>query len=476
MIDQLLQKKVWVNSLLGFIVSCAWIGVWMESWVIWALPLIIVTAWVTIYRYDVFYYLVIALIPFSVEILFTGGIGTDLPTEPLMILLSVIFVVFAIYNSKFIKDKILFHPLTWILILHMAWLCLTMILSQNLMVSLKFLLAKSWYITAFFLMTLVIIRHQNQWRKAMSYLVVTMVLAALYVMVRQAGTGFAFSQVNFIVGPFFRNHVNYGSLICAVIPFAWALFKLNNKTWKQIFYLGLLLFLLIAMYFSYTRATYVAIFVGLLVAAGMRLRILKWLVLCGLVGAVLFVVFMVTSNRYLDYAPDYDKTISHDEFENLIGATARGEDISTMERVYRWVAGMHMVSEKPVFGFGPGNFYFFYKPFAVSSFRTYVSNNPDKSGIHSYYLMTAVEQGIPGLFIFIGLIAFFLLRIEKAYHHCPDRNNKIILVSTLVSFTNILTILLLNDMLETDKVGPIFFFCIGVLVWIDRNHPRYLLK
>jgi O-antigen ligase len=114
----------------------------------------------------------------------------------------------------------------------------------------------------------------------------------------------------------------------------------------------------------------------------------------------------VATEQIPEYAPDFDRTVTHYEFDNLIEATAKGEDISTMERVYRWVAGLHMISEKPVFGFGPGNFYNFYHSYTVTSFETYVSDNPEKSGIHSYYLMTVVEQGFPGLLFFLALSFF----------------------------------------------------------------------
>ena len=70
------------------------------------------------------------------------------------------------------------------------------------------------------------------------------------------------------------------------------------------------------------------------------------------------------------------------------------EDISTMERVYRWVAGVEMVKDKPIFGFGPGTFYSAYKAYTLSSFQTYVSDNVDHSTVHNYFLLTFIEQGL----------------------------------------------------------------------------------
>ncbi|MEM1215959.1 MAG: O-antigen ligase family protein, partial [Bacteroidota bacterium] len=135
------------------------------------------------------------------------------------------------------------------------------------------------------------------------------------------------------------------------------------------------------------------------------------------------------------------------------------------ERLYRWVAAGHMTSERPWLGWGPGNFYNFYKSFTVTSFQTYVSDNPEQSGIHNYYFMLIVEQGLPGLLLFLVLLFYFLIRGEQTYHALaayPDRQRMVLiaLLSTIV----IATFLIINDLIETDKVGPFFFINLAILV------------
>ena len=138
-----------------------------------------------------------------------------------------------------------------------------------------------------------------------------------------------------------------------------------------------------------------------------------------------------------------------------------------MERIYRWVAGFHMSIEEPVFGFGPGNFYNFYKVYTVTSFQTYVSDNPDRSGIHSYYLMTLVEQGLPGLIFFMLLSAYALLRGEAIYHQARREKDKHMAMMALLSLIIILSLLIINDLIETDKIGPFFFMNLALLINLD---------
>ncbi|MEY4937101.1 MAG: hypothetical protein RIS64_3460, partial [Bacteroidota bacterium] len=182
--------------------------------------------------------------------------------------------------------------------------------------------------------------------------------------------------------------------------------------------------------------------------------------------------FLQTKNKYLDFAPNYEHAVSHTRFENLIEATYKLEDISTMERVYRWVAGSFMVQKHFYFGFGPGNFYSFYKPFTLTRFRTYVSNNAEKSGIHCYYLMTTVDNGVLGGILFLGLCFLGLLKGEDIYHQTADITRKRMVMTVLLSFVIILMLIIINDLIESDKIGPFFFMNLAVLVNLDLLNQK----
>jgi O-antigen ligase len=143
------------------------------------------------------------------------------------------------------------------------------------------------------------------------------------------------------------------------------------------------------------------------------------------------------------------------------------EDVSTMERVYRWVAGSQMIQERPWTGFGPSSFYTHYTKYTVRSFETYVSDNPEKSGIHSYYFMTLVEQGVIGLLIFLGLIFSVILGGERVYHQLNDEKTKRYIMAATLSTVVICALCLINDLIEADKIGPFFFLNASLIVIFD---------
>ena len=190
------------------------------------------------------------------------------------------------------------------------------------------------------------------------------------------------------------------------------------------------------------------------------------------VGALAVTVYLVQGNRYLDYAPDYTQTVSHQQFDNLISATYKLEDISTMERFYRWVAGGNMVPYRPIVGFGPGNFVENYEAYTNNNFETYVSDNPERSGMHNYFLMTLVEQGFPGLVLLLLFLGSILYYGQSFYVRQTSPEARAAVVCALLSVIVVGAFSILNDLLETDKVGSLFFIATAILINMGQYRPN----
>jgi len=293
---------------------------------------------------------------------------------------------------------------------------------------------------------------------------------ALQSVLRHATLGFSFADQYKTLSPFMRNHVAYAGILAVFAPWlVYLTYSVSSGSWKRWFLYAVILFWVIAVYFSYTRAAYVSLVLATGTYLVVKWRLLRYGIAIALFGAVIGITSLLHRNNYLEYAPNYETTVAHERFDNLIEATYKLEDISTMERAYRWVAGGNMVPYRPWFGWGPGNFVNFYKGFTVSSFTTYVSENPENSGIHSYFLMTLVEQGWPGLFILLVFLLSILLYGEWAYHQVRDPSCRATIMAALLSMVVIDAFLLINDMLETDKMGSFFFFNLATIIVMSRK-------
>ena len=460
-------------SIFGVVILLSiFVGVATEFYFLAVLPILVLIGFIAVVDFKFLFYLTLILIPFSIEMTLPGGIGTDFPSEGMVVGLMLIFLVFFLKNIKNIKGDFYKHPITIFVILHLLWTFVTTLHSYDFLVSFKFLLAKFWYVFVFYFLAGYILRTEKDFRKLFWFFFFPIFATIFYVMVRHYAVGFSFKEINYCVGPFYRNHVMYGCIVALFLPFVWYIRKWY-KRWSLPwwFLIGALFFGLLAVQLSYTRAAYVAIVVAIATTYIIRWRLMKFVVGLSIVGALAVVIHLVSNSNYMHYAPEYKNTVSHHRFDNLLSATTKGEDISTMERVYRWVAGYQMSLKEPLTGFGPGNFYGFYKRHTVTSFKTYVSDNPEQSGIHNYYLMLIVEQGFIGAILFLLMCFYFLIRGEVVYHKTKDPKRKMMVMAVILTVIIIDCLLLINDMIETDKIGSFFFISMAILVNVD-NQPE----
>ena len=435
------------------------LGLILESPIPALIPIGVVFALFSVHSVKNLYYLFFFLLPFSVEIELPNGFGTDLPSEPLMLVLTGITILLFIQNFNNISKRIITHPISLLIIVHVLWILFTTLFSTDTFISFKFFLAKLWYVLPFYFLPLILFDKSSDYKKLVAALALGTFIAIAYVLVRHAAEGFSFASSNTVVRPIFRNHVNYAIMLLAVLPYLIFLF-LSTKRYSLVKF-GLLLLFLIAIYFTYTRAAQLSVVLAAIMVLILKWKMTKYGLGLGMCVGILLVVFLCTDNRYLDFAPDYEKTIAHKKFDNLVEATTKMQDISTVERFYRWVAGFYMVDEKPITGYGPARFYFEYQPHTVTSYKTYVSDNPEKSGIHNYYLMIAVEQGIPGLMIFLALLFLVILKGENLIHRLKEKSDILLVYAACVSFILICIVILINDLLEADKVGSFLFLECG---------------
>ncbi len=418
------------------------------------------------------FYLLFALLPFSAEFYFEGaGLGTDIPSEPIMILLSGIALALLLRNKLAIDKSYVTHPVFILLVLHVFWILVTTINSQNLLISFKFLLAKIWYILPFFILPLTFGKESSDFEKSYRILYKFLFASIVIVLIRHAFEDFSFEASYDVVRPFFRNHVNYAAICVVCLPFVWAFHRIrvleNKSSWALS---TVFLVFIVGIYFSYTRAAILSMAIAWGAWLIIKKRWVKQALTISSIIATVGIIYLSWDNKYMDFAPDFEKTITHTEFDNLLEATYKLEDISSMERVYRWMAGVEMIKDRFWLGFGPACFYSNYQAYSISSFKTYVSNNPDQSGIHNYFLMTWVEQGFVGFILFLLLCFALLIEGENIYHRCTDTRDKYLIMATTLGFIIIFAMCLINDLIETDKVGPFFFYNAAILLFFRKKY------
>jgi O-antigen ligase len=448
-----------------FTIVCICLAFILDFFPMLAVPVILPAVWLGLTRFHVLYFLLLASLPLSFEYSFSTSLATDIPSEPLMVGLMLVTFLYLLSNPKAVSSQYLNHPIILMLLLYVSWFLVAALHSLNFTVSIKIFIAKIWYVTVFIYLTPIVIHSLERLKTAFWCVFGTLFFAMCIIFFRHALTGFGFEDINRCVGPFFSNHVNYALMVMTFYPFVWlAASWYPRGSWQKWLLNFSKVFFAVAIYFSYTRAAMGAVLLMAPFYFILKWRLVKVSLAALVVGIVLGLAYIVEDNRYLKHAPEFDETIWHNEFDEHIQATLEGKDVSSMERIYRWIAGARMIAENPLMGVGPGNFYPYYKKYAVSSFETWVSDNEERSTIHNYFLTLWVEQGVVGLLIFLVLTAWIFTVAENTFHAQRQRSDAHIVLTAAVSLMSIYVALTLNDMLETDKIGTLYLFSVSLIV------------
>lgn len=435
-------------------------------------PIALLLAWQIIIDYRPVFYLLLLVTPVALEYRFEGGFGTDIPTEPLEILLMFTFIFYVLLRREQLDIAFFKHPISLILYIHFAWILVATVFSTDVAISFKYVLAKLWYITAFYFVAAHVIRSPADFKVAFWCLFVPTLIVVINTLINHANYQFRFSEVNKTMYPIFRNHVNYAVFLALILPFIFLAASWYEKyTWERMLLNLSKVIFIAAIYFSYTRSSWLSVAAAFICYFLIQRKLLGWAIGVALVAVSIFTFYMLHDNTYLQYAPEYKKTIYHHDFADHMAATTTLEDVSSAERIYRWIAGVRMVEEKPLTGFGPSQFYSNYQEYSVNKFTTYISRNEEKSTIHNYYLQLAVEQGFPGVIIWFVMIIMVLILGQKLYHRTTGEARTLTMAVTL-SYITILVNIALSDLIEADKIGTLFFMNMALLVIIDLHQSR----
>jgi hypothetical protein len=206
------------------------------------------------------------------------------------------------------------------------------------------------------------------------------------------------------------------------------------------------------------------------------LKMVNWVMPAYYAMFIVLLCYLIPNNKYLEFRPDYNNTYMHKSFTDHMIATFRGKDMSSMERLYRWIAAVRMSKDRPITGYGPHGFYYNYKPYAVSSFKTYVSRNPEHSTTHNYFLYMLVEQGWPAMLLYAALIPMLFAKAQKIYYRFKDIFYRSVTLGLAMMLGAGFINNFFSELIETHKVGAFFYIPVALLIVLDHMSKSQKLE
>ena len=466
------KTSVWISSaivVLFFIV----LAIQFQAFYLALAPFAVLILTYFIFNIEWSFDLLLLSIPISINLGSETSLNFDFPDEILMILNSFLALFYMIKNKAYFDKSFFKHPLVILILLSFLWTLLSALFSYDFFLSIKFVFKKMWYLLPFFFFAYPYFSDKKNQVKGFQLLFIPFLFILFFVLYNYSKLGFKFEEVHEPIQPFFVNHVIYGAMISSFFPLIVAAYFLSKKLsiQKLVVFVGILLFLF-CIYFSYSRAAWAATFFAGMVYVLVRLKIMHFAIL-GFYFLIITSLFYVSKNNtYISLRPNLDRTYMHDNLQDHIIATFKGEDISSAERFHRWIAALNMWKKHPLFGYGPNTFYEHYKPYLNNLFKTWVSRNPERSTTHNYFLFMLTEQGFPAMLLYALLIYFIFYSGQKCYHRLADKREKIILIAVLGMLGAVFVNNFFSELLEQDKLGSLFFIGISIILGFEMKRLK----
>lgn len=442
------------------------------SYFVLAAPFVFLWAVLLGVNWKTAYWIFLFTIPASIQINFAGDtMSITLPDQPLMWSFLLMFLLIWASNPYIIPKWWWRDPLVLVVTLQFLWTIVAVVCSKMIFFSLKFLLAKTWLLVCFFILPIWIFREKKDFIKGFVLLLIPMLITVLVILVHHAMLGFRFDMVQKSMSGLYYNHVDYSTVISMFFPLLLIAVPLTKG--RHIFIRGglivIILLFIAGIAFAYARAAVIGVVFAVVIGIAMRMRLVNFVMPAFYGLIILLVSYMVQNNKYIDFRPDYNNTYMHKNFTDHVISTFRGKDMSSMERLYRWIAAIRMSKDRPLTGYGPRAFYYNYKPYAVTSFRTYVSRNPEQSTTHNYFLYMLVEQGWPAMILYAILMVLIFAKAQKIYHRFKDRFYRHVTIGLAMTIAVGFINNFFSELIETHKVAALFFIPLVLLVILDRK-------
>lgn len=455
---------------IGFILLNIWFIVSRNSMAANVLPFVLAAALLVIFSFDKLIYFVVIFAPLSVELSdIRPGFGFNmfLPTEPVLAGILIIFLLKIVHERNFDR-KILLHPVSLVIYLNLFWIFITSLTSSMPVVSFKFLLARLWFLTAFYFLMAKIFTDGKKIEKYVWLYLAGFLVVIFYSIYRHWGYGLLDKQAaHYVVTPFYNDHTSYGAALAMYLPFvAWFALSRNYsvkiRTWSAVIF-GILF---IAFILSYSRAAWLSMMIALTVLAVIKLRIrFKTIAITAVVVLSLIFSFQNEIVMYLERNSDESSSNLTEHFSSMTNISS---DASNLERLNRWGSALRMFEERPVFGYGPGTYMFQYAKYQLKKDRTIISTNAGDGGnAHSEYLGPLSESGVGGLVTFLLIIITVMYTAINTWSRLTDHRLRGIVLAALIGLITYYIHGFLNNFLDTDKLSVPFWGFTAMIVAID---------
>jgi len=440
-----------------------------EFYLLPLIPVVLLILFSALVSLDKLVYFILFFTPFSLTVEFNEYAALTLPTEPLLFGVMLVFFFKLLFEGGFDR-RITKHPVTIAIIVMLLWMSITSLTSTMPLVSIKFTIARMWFVVSFYFVASQVFRKKENIRFWIWLFTIPLSIVIIYSIIQFFHYNIDKNALYWVMQPFFKDHTIYGAVIAMMLPVMFV-FAFDKSYSPKARFTSLIFFFIIfiGIIVSYTRAAWLSIAGAYVVYLIFLLKVNWRVVFSGflVVAAVLFyyqdnIMQKISSNK---------QSSSQDLAKHLKSVSNIKNDASNLERINRWKSAIRMFQKKPILGFGPGTYRFQYAPYQRSYELTYVSTNAGTLGnAHSEYLGPLAESGIIGSLCYIVIVVLTIATGRRVYITAKSQEVKFLAIGILIGLSTYFLHSFLNNFLDQDKASAPFWSMIAMLVALDVFH------
>ncbi|MDP1800630.1 MAG: O-antigen ligase family protein [Bacteroidota bacterium] len=438
------------------------------------LPVILIIVYTAIFHLQKLVFFLAFCTPLAItlkELGLSDGMDLSLPSEPLMAGIMILYI-FNQLSSNITDKKFINHPVTLLIIVQLCWMLFTTLTSTEILISLKYLISRLWFIFSCYIIMPHIFQNKKNIINFVYCYAAALALVVFYTVFQHAKFNFNDKAADWVVSPFYNDHTAYGAALAMFIPIMLCfVFIKSISGYMRIFALSLFCLFVFAIILSFARAGWLSLIVAFSIFVTLIFRIKFRTILVTLITlGSLFYVFQTE----IFIALGRNNTDAEGGFSNNIESVSNiSTDASNLERLNRWSCAIRMWQDKPILGWGPGTYMFKYAPYQLSSERTIISTNFGTNGnAHSEYLGPLSEQGIFGLLIVITILLYCTSLGYRLVYSVAEPEVRILVIGLFLGLMTYFVHGFLNNFLDTDKLSLPFWSFLAALVSIDLYYRK----
>ncbi len=467
------RPSAWFYGIVSaFIALNSWL-LTQEFYLLPLIPVVLLILFSALVSLDKLVYFILFFTPFSLTVEFNEYAALTLPTEPLLFGVMLVFFFKLLFEGGFDR-RITKHPVTIAIIVMLLWMSITSLTSTMPLVSIKFTIARMWFVVSFYFVASQVFRKKENIRFWIWLFTIPLSIVIIYSIIQFFHYNIDKNALYWVMQPFFKDHTIYGAVIAMMLPVMFV-FAFDKSYSPKARFTSLIFFFIIfiGIIVSYTRAAWLSI-VGAYVVYLIFLLKINWRIVFSGFLIVVSVLFYYQDN-IMQKISSNKQSSSQDLAKHLKSVSNIKNDASNLERINRWKSAIRMFQKKPILGFGPGTYRFQYAPYQRSYELTYVSTNAGTLGnAHSEYLGPLAESGIIGSLCYIVIVILTIATGRRVYITAKSQEVKFLAIGILIGLSTYFLHSFLNNFLDQDKASAPFWSMIAMLVALDvfHNHPE----